>query len=45
MSYLTLVKSEVKPPTKVMNITCNDYLNAGYRYKNKESNYYLFKEL
>ena len=30
MSYLTLVKSEVKPPTKVMNITCNDYLNAGY---------------
>ena len=30
MSYLTLVKSEVKPPTKVMNITCDDYLNAGY---------------
>lgn len=30
MSYLSLVKSEVKPPTKVMNITCDDYLNAGY---------------
>lgn len=30
MSYLTLVKSEVKPLTKVMNITCDDYLNAGY---------------
>lgn len=30
MSYLSLVKSEVKPPTKIMNITCDDYLNAGY---------------
>jgi hypothetical protein len=30
MSYSTLVKTVVKPPTKVINVTCEDYLNAGY---------------
>jgi hypothetical protein len=30
MSYSTLVKTVVKPHTKVINITCEDYLNAGY---------------
>ena len=30
MSYSTLVKNEVKQPTKVVNITCDDYLKAGY---------------
>lgn len=30
MIYSTLVKTVVKPPTKVINVTCEDYLNAGY---------------
>ena len=30
MSYSTLVKNAVKQHTKVVNITCDDYLNAGY---------------
>jgi hypothetical protein len=30
MSYSTLVKTVVKQPTKVINVTCEDYLNAGY---------------
>jgi hypothetical protein len=30
MSYSTLVKTVVKPHAKVINVTCEDYLNAGY---------------
>jgi len=30
MNYSTLVKTLEKPPTKVENITSDDYLNAGY---------------
>jgi len=30
MSYSTLVKTVVKQPVKAINVTCEDYLNAGY---------------
>lgn len=30
MSYSTIAKNVIKPLTKVKNITCEDYLNAGY---------------
>ena len=36
MSYSTLVKTVVKPPTKVINVTCEDYLNAGYTLIKKD---------
>ena len=30
MSYSTKTKTVAKPPTKVENVTCEDYINAGY---------------